>query len=426
MLQHSTYCSAGYSGTPTADSRFAVPCPSDRNALRNPPRQHVPTVTNNFNMEHDKIELLEKKIHKAEVDILRQERGFIKIGQNFINHVFSSDKEKSLAVLHSLIVKLFWNRVAISALGGIGGLLTIYFLYQQNNIIIKQNELIEIQNTAIIRQFNSTVTAQYESLLLNRDITVNKNKILTRFIESLRIQSGNDTVRLSGYSDITFDKNNLEKVIFEKMNFRQWVGTTINGSIFKECSLNGSCVTTNITNSNIISLNISGADIMGLKIDSTNIQDLKLLTFTDAKNKHSNSINKLSIVDSQIHSLSLSTNKISASISNSKIKYLKFLSKSPFNLDSIHGVIHFKDNVPLDERAYVINLSKNLKINKNNCDNITFIENINDLKEIFQSIEDENKSKTLQFELTSVIEWNDEIKNLFENYKYDLGIENYY
>ncbi|MBU1013064.1 MAG: hypothetical protein KKG99_08650, partial [Bacteroidetes bacterium] len=35
----------GFSGTPTADSRIAVPCPSDRNALRNPPRQHVPTVS---------------------------------------------------------------------------------------------------------------------------------------------------------------------------------------------------------------------------------------------------------------------------------------------------------------------------------------------------------------------------------------------
>lgn len=35
----------GFGGTPTADSRFAVPCPSDRNALRNPPRQHVPTVS---------------------------------------------------------------------------------------------------------------------------------------------------------------------------------------------------------------------------------------------------------------------------------------------------------------------------------------------------------------------------------------------
>jgi hypothetical protein len=34
----------GSSGSPTADSRFAVPRPSDRNALRNPPRQHVPTV----------------------------------------------------------------------------------------------------------------------------------------------------------------------------------------------------------------------------------------------------------------------------------------------------------------------------------------------------------------------------------------------
>ena len=40
----STYCRAGFGGTPTADSRIAVPCPSDRNALRNPPRQHVPTV----------------------------------------------------------------------------------------------------------------------------------------------------------------------------------------------------------------------------------------------------------------------------------------------------------------------------------------------------------------------------------------------
>ena len=38
----------GFGGTPTADSRFAVPCPSDKNALRNPPRQHVPTVMHNF------------------------------------------------------------------------------------------------------------------------------------------------------------------------------------------------------------------------------------------------------------------------------------------------------------------------------------------------------------------------------------------
>ena len=35
----------GVGGSPTADSRFAVPCPSDRNALRNPPRQQTPTVT---------------------------------------------------------------------------------------------------------------------------------------------------------------------------------------------------------------------------------------------------------------------------------------------------------------------------------------------------------------------------------------------
>ena len=38
----------GFGGTPTADSRIAVPCPSDRNALRNPPRQHVPTVSTHF------------------------------------------------------------------------------------------------------------------------------------------------------------------------------------------------------------------------------------------------------------------------------------------------------------------------------------------------------------------------------------------
>ena len=34
----------GCGNTPTADSRIAVLCPSDRNALRNPPRQHVPIV----------------------------------------------------------------------------------------------------------------------------------------------------------------------------------------------------------------------------------------------------------------------------------------------------------------------------------------------------------------------------------------------
>ncbi len=38
---------SGVGGAPAADSRFAVPCPSDRNALRNPLRKHAPTVTGN-------------------------------------------------------------------------------------------------------------------------------------------------------------------------------------------------------------------------------------------------------------------------------------------------------------------------------------------------------------------------------------------
>ena len=50
----------GFGGTPTADSRFAVPCPSDRNALRNPPRQHVPTVMGNLK----KSVQTRMKIHK--------------------------------------------------------------------------------------------------------------------------------------------------------------------------------------------------------------------------------------------------------------------------------------------------------------------------------------------------------------------------
>ncbi len=40
-MLHSTYCRAGFGGTPTADSRIAVPCPSDRNALRNLPRNPI-------------------------------------------------------------------------------------------------------------------------------------------------------------------------------------------------------------------------------------------------------------------------------------------------------------------------------------------------------------------------------------------------
>ena len=57
----------GFGGTPTADSRFAVPCPSDRNALRNPPRQHVPTVTSNVGQpnSHSNINrILRRKLTK--------------------------------------------------------------------------------------------------------------------------------------------------------------------------------------------------------------------------------------------------------------------------------------------------------------------------------------------------------------------------
>ena len=50
-MPNKVHIAGGFGGTPTADSRFAVPCPSDRNALRNPPRQHVPTVTNKLKKE---------------------------------------------------------------------------------------------------------------------------------------------------------------------------------------------------------------------------------------------------------------------------------------------------------------------------------------------------------------------------------------
>jgi hypothetical protein len=39
----------------TADSRIAVPCPSDRNALRDPPRQHVPTVGGNLKVPENEL-----------------------------------------------------------------------------------------------------------------------------------------------------------------------------------------------------------------------------------------------------------------------------------------------------------------------------------------------------------------------------------
>ena len=44
-------CIAGFVVCRSLDSRFAIPIPSDRNALRNPPRQYVPTVSNNFTIQ---------------------------------------------------------------------------------------------------------------------------------------------------------------------------------------------------------------------------------------------------------------------------------------------------------------------------------------------------------------------------------------
>ncbi len=50
---------SGVGGAPAADSRFAVPCPSDRNALRNPLRKHAPTVMYKANgKERNKMDLL--------------------------------------------------------------------------------------------------------------------------------------------------------------------------------------------------------------------------------------------------------------------------------------------------------------------------------------------------------------------------------
>ncbi len=56
----------GFVGTSAADSRFAVPCPSDRNALRNPPRQHVLTVRHKRRKTNDSGNFAAKRQEKME------------------------------------------------------------------------------------------------------------------------------------------------------------------------------------------------------------------------------------------------------------------------------------------------------------------------------------------------------------------------
>ncbi len=41
------HISAGFGGSPTADSRFAVPCPTGQERAPKSVRQHVPTVGGN-------------------------------------------------------------------------------------------------------------------------------------------------------------------------------------------------------------------------------------------------------------------------------------------------------------------------------------------------------------------------------------------
>ncbi len=51
---------SGVGGAPAADSRFAVPCPSDRNALRNPLRKHAPTVMQHIKKTKNRCKNLKK------------------------------------------------------------------------------------------------------------------------------------------------------------------------------------------------------------------------------------------------------------------------------------------------------------------------------------------------------------------------------
>ena len=110
----------GFGGTPTADSRFAVPCPSDRNALRNPPRQHVPTVVHHFRtMKHfTKILTLiflvngcTKDNHKI-LSYCDQEIQLLKGNSSLtINFDFGLDKSEQFENMQSQVDKNLCNSV---------------------------------------------------------------------------------------------------------------------------------------------------------------------------------------------------------------------------------------------------------------------------------------------------------------------------
>jgi len=79
MPHNTAYCIAGFGGAPSVDSRIVVPCPLDRNALRNRPDNMYQPLYTSINKEQT-----EKEIEEIRSEYIKNPDNFSKKHEEII------------------------------------------------------------------------------------------------------------------------------------------------------------------------------------------------------------------------------------------------------------------------------------------------------------------------------------------------------
>ena len=382
----------------------------------------------------DKIQQLQEQIDANHIDIIRQERSLVRIVRNVLKYGFSENKEKSIASVQALLVRLLWNRGTVAVVGSLGGLLTIYFLWDQNSTLKDQNYLIEEQNLALIKQFNVSVAAQYESILLasNSD---QKQIALARLIDARRVIDS-DYVEIDNYSELSLIKNNITKVRFKNINFRDIISTSLDSSTFTEVYAVGESFSfTKIRNTDVINSGFYFSRYNDIEFINSTIDDVVMMTksrYVDSGRRETfprpqlddNVIEKLTVDKCKVKYLAISAENIDITISDSNIKYIRL--RPSLNSDAVGGRIKLSSNRGIDAAGYIISIDNGVVFETTGNPEINIIDTYAKLAVLLKNIENDYLQESISRSMVSVLEWNELFRDLFEPYKDELSISNYY
>ena len=201
------------------------------------------------------MENIKEKLDDIESRLIEQEHRPIQVITNFLisRKKYEKGSKKRDAALKAMIWRLFYSPTTVAVGAGSVGLISLFFIYRQTNLIDQQNTLIENQNKVIARQFTIQTIANAEDILYDTTNEYHRRSRALRLINELRpdlhsfdyldmtksVLEG-QKIANKAFSNSVF--GNLDKVAFHKCIF-SYSGIVssspiLNQTTFKSCQFN--------------------------------------------------------------------------------------------------------------------------------------------------------------------------------------------